>query len=92
MIRNCGQLSVVDMFGLLVMDSSSDVDESETSVRTRFLRVPSGWLFVFLFDILIVFEFINHAPTHHRVLQGDMLMRITCRQSCQEYMVDILRQ
>ena len=36
---------------LLVMDSSSDVEESETSVRTR-LRVPSGCVLVFLLDIL----------------------------------------
>ena len=50
-IKNRSQLSV-DMFDdLLVMDSSSDVEESETSVRTR-LRVPSGCVLVFLFDIL----------------------------------------
>ena len=51
MIRNRGQLSV-DIFWHLVMDSSSDIEESETSVRTRFLRVPSVWLFVIFLDIL----------------------------------------
>ena len=49
-IRNRGQLSF-DILEFLVLDSSSDVEESETSVRTR-LRVPSVCFLLFLFDIL----------------------------------------
>ena len=51
MIKNRGQFSV-DILLECFMDSSSDVEESETSVRTR-LRVPSGVFFGILFDILI---------------------------------------
>ena len=36
----------------ICFDSSSDIEESETSVRIRFLRVPSVWLFVIFWDIL----------------------------------------
>ena len=49
-IKKRGQLSV-HALEVFFVDSSSDVEESETSVQTR-LRVPSGCVFVFFWDIL----------------------------------------
>ena len=60
------------------MNSSSEDVKSETSVWTLFM-ISS------LVQVFKINFFLN-------VQQGDMLLRITTRQSCQGYMVDILRQ